>query len=261
MGDEAENADGEEAGGADADMLGARVSMGVARKTVAEAREACASTLQFSANLLSGDSKCRVWAGMGSGPSALAEWFAEAVAALKTPRGCTHMFKRLASGSLGEVLLNIFNHITSHEFANLIGIEHQAGERSAYLHRQDSIVLGALWNYTVFLAGGIASTSAYHPPPPPTRFLRLLGTGDERAAALLERKGAWEALLKVEATALVNKDCRNYIDSQLFSLMQFNREIFVQLAEVELKSLPNSVEVWGCRLVAGPGLWNKRFVI
>lgn len=246
-----------------------KVSLAASREEVRRQRRKCTSTLQYCCQLMLNDLRCRLWFAMGHLTTPLETFFKGAMTSVKTHRGTRDLIMSLCERRLDGVVLEQLQWVSSEAFAEtLVASTPSVFPRPKYLLQQDAQVLNAMWNYTINLCGNISLTSLAWQAPP-LAFLRLLSSDDiERTVALGDFERAWGALQKAEAAALTDAAVASLVRDNTVGLQQFNREIFIQLAEADFKTIPEFVRqaldefsaTWFSSLIAECGFNEARRV-
>lgn len=161
---------------------------------------------------------------------------------MKTPRGVEALICDLSRGTLWEVALAMLNGCSSQDFARGIGVFKRLGPSAAVLEKHDKVVMGALWRMAYSLVGNILTTSEQFNVPPYS-FVGLLSKDEtrRRVQCLDGLRNAWDALQKLEATALVDDDARYFYHNVVPAQQQFVREVFVELVENDFTKVPGNI--------------------
>lgn len=146
--------------------VGKRLGVAAGRKAVAKQRQVCCNTLHYCCKLLTNDLGCRLWEGMAHLPAPLETWFGEGVGRIKTPLGVQDFMQELAGGELDRLVPRLFEQLFSSSFAQAIGLCRPEHLDTDYLRKQDSAVIGRMWDMCVCLSGHIILTSLSYQTPP-----------------------------------------------------------------------------------------------
>lgn len=224
-----EEDEGEDNGGPIGDgPSSSRVSVATARAEVRKRRAQCVASLQYTALMLSKSMSVRLWRCLIWAPRSLQRWFNDLLVRLKTRAGAKAVHVELAGGSLATEGLNLLAGLFEHDMPGLLELQADASATQFQMKR-DAVVCACLWKYTVHLAGLVAETSMQYVMPP-LSFVALADPAT-RAAALARLKTTWEALVRLEAQAAVDKECKQWLASVCWPLQHWAREILCFLAE------------------------------
>lgn len=217
-----------------------RISAATARSTAAKRRAACVNTLHFCSKMLASETSMRLWRAMVYLPEAFAGQFGQWMQDLKTRGGTLELFLGLVNGSDVECLRRVFRLLSDTELVYKLGFRCEG--RSPAQIKEDSNVADKLWRLAVtFVAEASLSNEFYRTPP--QCFLGLLSKNADTKKEWLQRiRCFWEALVKMEASALEDHEARMWLDSLRWPLEQWCRELLVMLAEGGWESVPSVVQ-------------------
>ena len=94
----------------------------------------------------------------------------------------------------------------------------------------------------VELSGALLSTGCMYSAPPLSFLLLIQPDNAKVQEALADHRRAWGSLEKLEHVAVHNDDRKAFVDGCLVGLIQWCREIFLLLLEVDFSRVPKRVE-------------------
>ena len=108
-------------------------------------------------------------------------------------------------------------------------------------HRLVEALGGQLWCLAVNMMGELAETSLLRTVPPLCFAPLVHPNRDIAAAALKSASTMWETLSKLEDEAATQQACRQWVQSLEFPLLQWARELLVEMWEANFDVAPPRV--------------------
>jgi hypothetical protein len=221
----------------DGDASATRVGRAAARKEVAEKKKLALHSMHVVAGVMARSLSRRFFAGACQLSRPMIASFYTEMDMIKTRRGGRDLHYDLCTGSHAKTLHGLLCCFTSVDFAKSIGL----GDKpmSQIQASENSKASMALWRLVVGVVGASSLTNLTYTELPPLVLLGLVHPDRDVVQACLRRcERMWEALVKLEATALTSPRCVAFVTSLRWPQEQFCRSVFIMLSEVKFQHVP-----------------------